>query len=135
MLIIALVFLGVGHIRRSDTSHIDSKDRLKRIDWTGFAINVPMTLCLVLGLQWAGNTYSWANWRIILLLVVAAVLFALFFLVEYRAGDEGMVPMKMLRQRSVSFASLITFCNFAHLAVIAYYVSRHLPFSAGKAKC
>lgn len=135
MLIIALVFFSVGHIRRSDNAHVNSKDRLKRIDWTGFAMNVPMTLCLVLGLQWAGITYSWANWRIILLLVVAAVLLAIFLLVEYRAGDESMVPLKMLRQRSVAFASLITFCNFAHLAVIAYYVSCHSLFTASKAKC
>jgi len=119
------VFFSVGHIRKSENAHINSKDGLKRIDWTGFAINVPMTLCLLLGLQWAGTTYSWANWRIILLLVVAALLLAIFLIVEYRAGDESMVPLNMLRQRSVALASLITFCNFAHLAVIAYYVSRH----------
>ncbi|KAJ5993977.1 hypothetical protein N7451_009701 [Penicillium sp. IBT 35674x] len=122
VLIITLVFFSVGHLRRSDNAHINSKDRPKRIDWTGFAINVPMTLCLVLGLQWAGITYSWADWRIILLLVVAAVLLAAFLLMEYRAGDESMVPLKVLRQRSVAFASLITFCNFAHLAVTAYYL-------------
>ncbi|KAJ5784891.1 uncharacterized protein N7503_010103 [Penicillium pulvis] len=122
VLIIALVFFSVDQIRRSDNAHVNSKDRLKRIDWTGFAINVPTTLCLVLGLQWAGITYSWHNWRIILLLVVAAVLLAIFLLVEYRAGDESMVPLKMLRRRSVAFASLITFCNFAHLAVVAYYL-------------
>ena len=119
------MFFSVGHIRKSENAHINSKDGLKRIDWTGFAINVPMTLCLLLGLQWAGTTYSWANWRIILLLVVAALLLAIFLIVEYRAGDESMVPLNMLRQRSVALASLITFCNFAHLAVIAYYVSRH----------
>lgn len=98
-------------------------DGLKRIDWTGFAINIPMTLCLVLALAWAGMAYSWSNWRIILLLAIAAVLLAIFLIVEYRAGDGSMVPLKMLRQRSVAFASLITFCNFSHLAVIAYYVS------------
>jgi hypothetical protein len=82
-----------------------------------------MTLCLVLGLQWAGTAYPWANWRIILLLAIAAMLFAIFLILQHRAGDESMVPLKMLRQRSVAFASLITFCNFAHLSVIAYYVS------------
>ncbi|KAJ6088810.1 hypothetical protein N7486_010071 [Penicillium sp. IBT 16267x] len=124
VLIIALVFFSVGHIRRRKNAHINSKDGLKRIDWIGFAINVPMTLSLVLGLQWAGVTFSWANWRIILLLVLAALLLAIFLIVEHRAGDDSMVPLNMLRQRSVALASLITFCNFSHLAVIAYY----LPF-------
>ncbi|KAJ5671166.1 hypothetical protein N7507_000293 [Penicillium longicatenatum] len=123
VLIIAVVFFSLGHIRQSGNAH-NSKGSLKRIDWIGFAINVPMTLCLVLALQWAGITYSWGNWRIILLLVIAALLLAIFLIVEYRAEDDSMVPLKMLRQRSVAFASLITFCNFAHLAVIAYY----LPF-------
>ncbi|KAJ5833514.1 hypothetical protein N7474_001825 [Penicillium riverlandense] len=122
--IIVMVFFSIGHIRLPENSHLSCKERLKRIDWAGFTINVPMTLCLVLALERAGTAYSWANWRIILLLAVAAVLLAIFLIVEYRAGDDSMVPLKMLRQRSVAFASLITFCNFAHLSVIAYY----LPF-------
>jgi predicted MFS family arabinose efflux permease len=81
-----------------------------------------MTVCLVLALQWAGTVYSWANWRIILLLAMAFVLLAIFVVVEHRAGDNSMVPLKMLRQRTVAFASLITFCNFATLWVLAYYL-------------
>ncbi|OKL60712.1 hypothetical protein UA08_03986 [Talaromyces atroroseus] len=122
--IIVIVFFSIPHIRRPENAHLGSKDGLKRIDWAGFSINVPMTLCLVLGFQWAGTVYSWANWRIILLLAIAVVLLAVFLIVEYRTGNDSMVPLTMLRQRSVAFASLITFCNFAHLAVVAYY----LPF-------
>jgi MFS family permease len=120
--IIVIIFFSIGHIRRHENAHLSSKEGLKRIDWPGFAINVPMTLCLVLGLQWAGTVYAWTNWRIILLLAIAATLLTIFLIVEHRAGDESMVPLRTLRQRSVAFASLITFCNFAHLAVIAYYV-------------
>jgi predicted MFS family arabinose efflux permease len=127
-----MVFFSIGHLRRPENAHLSSRDGLKRIDWVGFAINVPMTLCLVLGLQWAGTTYSWGNWRIILLLAIAVVLIAIFLIVEYRTGDASMVPLKILRQRSVAFASLVTFCNFAHLAVISYYVS---PFCTSKVKC
>lgn len=122
MVIIVIVFFSIDHIRRPESAHLPIKDGLKRIDWAGFTINVPMSLCLVLGLGWAGTTYSWANWRIIVVLTIAAVLVAIFLVVEYRAGDTSMVPLKMLRQRSVAFASLITFCNFSHLAVVAYYV-------------
>lgn len=121
--IIALVFFSVEHMRHSDNSHGSGKDKLKRIDWVGFLINIPMTLCFILALQWARTVYPWADWRIILLLALAAVLSAFFLFVEYRAGDNSMVPLKMLRQRSVACASLITFCNFSHLSVLAYYVS------------
>lgn len=128
VIIIAIVFFSIGHIRRPENAHLSYKEGLKRIDWAGLAINIPMSLCLVLGLVWAGITYAWANWRIILVLTISAVLLAVFLIVEYRAGDSSMVPLKMLRQRSVAFASLITFCNFAHLAVVACYVS--LPFDS-----
>jgi hypothetical protein len=121
---IIIVFFSIDHIRRPENAQLSGKDVLKRIDWAGFAINLPLTVCLVLGLQWAGTTYAWADWRIILMLTMAGVLLIIFLAVEYKTGDNSMVPLKILRQRSVAFASLITFCNFAHLAVIAYYVSR-----------
>lgn len=120
---IVVVFISVDHLRRPENATLTNKAKLKRIDWIGFAVNVPMALCLVLGLQWAGTTYPWTNWRIILLFVLASVLVVAFLIVEHRAGDASMVPLKMLRQRSVAFSSIITFCNYAHLSVLAYYVS------------
>ena len=89
MATIALVFLSVDDLRRSENAHLSSKDVLKRIDWAGFSINVPMILCLVLGLQLAG-TASWTDWRVIVLLVVAVVLLLLFLIVEHRAGDNSL---------------------------------------------
>lgn len=121
--LIALVFFSVGHMHHSDNAQGSGMDKLKGIDWTGFAINIPMTLCFILALQWGRTVYPWSDWRVILLLALTAVLFASFVFIEYRAGDKSMVPLKMVRQRSVALASLITFCNFAHLAVLAYYVS------------
>lgn len=116
-------FFAVGDIRRPATESRRSEGRLKRIDWAGFAVNVPMALCLVLALQWGGNLYAWSNWRVILLLVLAGLLLPSFLFLEHRAGDGSLVPLKMLRQRTVACASLITFCNFAHLCLLAYYVS------------
>lgn len=59
----------------------------------------------------------------ILLLVLTGVLITVFLLWEHRVGEGSMVPLKMLRQRSVALASIITFCNFSHFAVVTYYVS------------
>ena len=49
--IIIMVFFSIGHLRRPENVHLNSKDRLERIDLLGFATEVPMTLCLVIGLQ------------------------------------------------------------------------------------
>jgi hypothetical protein len=99
----------------------------------GFGISVPMTLTLVLALQWGGTVHAWSNWRIILLLVLAGVFTASFVFWERKVGDNSMIPLKMLKQRSVALASIITFCDFAHLSVVAYYVSMLAVLSASSA--
>lgn len=119
-------FFVVGEIRRPTDETQFGVDRLRSISWAGFAANVPMALCLVLAFQWGGNQYVWSNWRVILLLALAGVLLVSFLSIEHWAGDGGLVPLKMLRQRMIVCASLITFCNFAHLFLLAYYVSRRL---------
>lgn len=121
--VLVAVFFSVDHIRRPEHANKSHKDRLKRIDWAGFAISIPATICLVMALQWGGNIYPWGNWRVILLLVLAAILFLVWLVVEHRAGESGMISLTMLRQRTVAAATLITFCNFAHLCLLAYYVS------------
>jgi MFS family permease len=120
---IVIVFFSIGHLRKADNAHLTNKDVLKKIDWVGFGISMPMTLTLVLALQWGGTVHAWSNWRIILLLVLAGVLTASFIFWERKVGDSSMIPLKMLKQRSVALASIITFCDFAHLSVVAYYVS------------
>jgi MFS family permease len=120
---IVVVFFSIGHLRKSGNEHLTNRDVLKKIDWIGFGISVPMTLTLVLALQWGGTVHAWSDWRIILLLVLAGVLTAFFIFWERRAKENSMIPLKMLKQRSVALASIITFCNFAHLSVVAYYVS------------
>jgi MFS family permease len=120
---IVIVFFSIGHLRKADNAHLTNKDVLRKIDWVGFGISIPMTLTLVLALQWAGTVHAWSNWRIILLLVLAGVLTASFILWERKVGENSMIPLKMLKQRSVALASIITFCDFAHLSVVAYYVS------------
>lgn len=80
--IIVIVFFSIDHLRRPENAHLNRKARLERLDLKGFCIEVPMTVCLILALQWVGTVYSWANWRIILLLRMAFVLLDVFLVVE-----------------------------------------------------
>jgi MFS family permease len=89
---IVVVFFSIGHLRKSGNAHLTNKDVLKKIDWIGFGISVPMTLTLVLALQWGGTVHAWSNWRIILLLVLAGVLTAFFIFWERRAEENSMIP-------------------------------------------
>lgn len=113
----------VHNLQRPENAHLKNTEKLRRLDLTGFAFYVPMMVCLILGLQWAGTEYAWDSWMIILLLILTGVLLIVFLVTEYRAGEQSMFPLTMLRQRSTALSSAFTFCNSAALFVVAYYVS------------
>jgi hypothetical protein len=76
-----------------------------------------------LSLQWGGTVYGWSNPRIITLLTLAALLAFAFLYSQYRAGENGMFPLKLMCQRSVALGAIFTFCMAACLFVSEYYVS------------
>lgn len=81
-----------------------------------------MIICLLLALQWGGLAYSWNNWRIILCFVLFAVLLLAWFLVQYKQGEQGALPIRILRQRSMTGAMLFTLGINGSVFVIVYYV-------------
>ena len=85
---------------------------------------VPAIICLLLALQWGGSTYAWNSARVVALLVVFAVLILGFIVIQYFMQNNATVPPRIIKQRSVAFGALYTFCSGAALFVITYYVSR-----------
>ncbi|OKL60564.1 hypothetical protein UA08_03943 [Talaromyces atroroseus] len=116
------VSVSVDHLHQNADDKPSAAQRLKGLDWYGLAIELPMTICLILALQWAGTTYAWSNWRIILLLTVTGVLVILFFVVEHIGGSNSMISLPILRQRNVAFSCVAGSCNFAGLWVFSNYL-------------
>ncbi|KAJ5094686.1 hypothetical protein N7456_010547 [Penicillium angulare] len=105
--------------------------RLEGLDWYGLVTQLPMTICLILGLQWAGTTYEWSNWRIILLFALIGVLAILFFLAERIGGKTSMISLPLLRQRNVAFSCVVGFCNFAALWILDNYLPLYFQVVRG----
>ena len=62
----------------SDPNQRDLGSRLKqtaRMDWVGGTLVLGAVTCLVLGLQWGGNTKPWSDGAVIATLVLGPVLF------------------------------------------------------------
>lgn len=121
--IILSVFFFVNDIERPENAGLSSCEKLQRVDVLGFLLFVPLTICLILGLQWAGTEYAWDSWRIILLFVLSGFLIFDFLAAEFKRGDNSMFPLNLLRQRSVALGTALIFCNSAVLFVTACYVS------------
>ncbi|KAH8811527.1 putative efflux pump antibiotic resistance protein [Xylogone sp. PMI_703] len=116
------VFFFVHNIQRPEKADLSPREKFQQLDTIGFFIFVPMTVCIILGLQWGGIAYNWSNARIIVLLVLTGTLAMVFLYSQYRAGDNGMFPLKLLRQRSVALGAIFTFCMSACLFVVGYYL-------------
>lgn len=66
--------------------------RLLYMDWLGAGLVLASVTCLVLALQWGGNTKPWNDGSVIACLVLAVVLGAFLVLWQRYLGDKAMVP-------------------------------------------
>ncbi|KAG8168086.1 hypothetical protein KVR01_003775 [Diaporthe batatas] len=95
---------------------------IKRLDPLGTFFCVPAVVCLLLALQWGGATYAWANWRIILLLVLCGVLALAFAAVQIIMPDTASIPPRVIKQRSVLFSVWFTFFIAGSMLMLVYYL-------------
>ncbi|CAK7243483.1 MAG: hypothetical protein STHCBS139747_005008 [Sporothrix thermara] len=95
---------------------------VQRFDLVGTVLIVPSIISLLLALQWAGSTYAWRSWRIIVLMVVFGLCFVAWLAVQLRAGDAATLPLRIVRNRSMAAGMLYMFCTMGLLYPLMYYV-------------
>lgn len=95
---------------------------LRRFDLVGTVLIIPSIVSLLLALEWAGTTYAWNSWRIILLLVVFSVCFVGWATVQFLAGDAATLPLRLVKQRSLAAAMVYMFFTMGFLYPLTYYV-------------
>ena len=97
--------------------------QLKRLDPLGLLFFVPSMVCLVLALQWGGSAYPWSAPRIIGLLVVFAVTFVIFLIVEVLTPETAMAPTRVVANRSVAGAMLFMLLMYGVTMSTVYYLT------------
>ncbi|KAL3430055.1 major facilitator superfamily domain-containing protein [Aspergillus tetrazonus] len=98
------------------------RDRMAMLDLPAFSLFLGSILCLILALLWGGKEYSWKNARIIVLFVLFGVIMVAFMLVQKRKGDDALVPMRILCQRSIAFGMFFSFCTSGTGFILEYYL-------------
>jgi hypothetical protein len=66
--------------------------RTVRLDWVGAILNLAAVTCLVMALQWGGNTKPWGSAAVIVCLVIAAVSAVALVFWERFLGPKAMTP-------------------------------------------
>ncbi|KAI5458958.1 major facilitator superfamily-domain-containing protein [Mariannaea sp. PMI_226] len=106
-----------------DTISLPLTQKILKLDIPGTALVAPGTICLLLALQWGGQTYSWNNWRIILLLTLAGVLLFCFGVVQVLLPATATLPGHFFKNRTV----LAAFCLFIAMSCSNFMAIYFLP--------
>ncbi|KAH8649754.1 major facilitator superfamily domain-containing protein [Tricladium varicosporioides] len=98
------------------------KEKLKFMDFFGTISFVGAICCLLLALQWGGETEPWNSPKIICLFVGSFLLLLAFSYTQWKRGETAIIPLRVLRQRSVLNGALFLFFLGMASIVYAYYM-------------
>ena len=94
------------------------QEKRAHLDPLGAVVLIAAVCCLLLALQWGGTKYAWTNARIICLFILLGLLLIAFSFLQWKLGDRGTIPPRILRQRTVLIGCLYTFMlSMANYAV------------------
>ncbi|KAF2429316.1 MFS general substrate transporter [Tothia fuscella] len=96
--------------------------RLAKLDGTGAALFIPAIIMILLALQWGGTNYAWKSATIVGLFVGGFLLTIIFALWQVHAGDDAMIPPRLITQRTILAACLINFLAMGAVMTSIYYL-------------
>ncbi|KAL5637472.1 hypothetical protein ACGC1H_004034 [Rhizoctonia solani] len=92
------------------------------LDWVGAALCLGFVTCLLLPLQWGGNTKPWNDKVVIALFCVFGVLFLAFLLWERQKGSKGILPLSLFRHRTQIGTCIEAFMIYMAMILATYYL-------------
>lgn len=98
------------------------KQQLLKLDPLGFITFVPSITSLLLALEWGGTEYAWSDPIMIALLTIFAFLFVCFLAAQLWLQENGTVPPRIARQRSIACALWFSFATGGAVTTVAYYL-------------
>ncbi|KAI9731552.1 MAG: hypothetical protein M1834_004672 [Cirrosporium novae-zelandiae] len=98
------------------------KQKLAKVDLLGFSVFLPSIICLLLVLQWGGSEYGWTNARIIVLFILFGLLLAGFVAIQIWKQDGGVLPPRIVTQRSIAFGIFFSLCCSGASFILDYYL-------------
>ncbi len=100
---------------------LDHTRREARIDVAGVLTLGPTLVALMLATSWGGTTFPWVSWQVLGLFALGLVGLALFLRIESRA-DEPIVPLRIFRNRVITFSAIGAFATAMVMFGILIYV-------------
>lgn len=92
-------------------SRLSFRSGLKRLDWLGIATILGVTLLLLLGLNFGGETFPWNSPTVLCLIVFGVITIPLFVLSEVKYARFPIMPMRLFKHPSNMASLLVCFCH------------------------
>ncbi|KAJ7237563.1 putative transporter [Mycena haematopus] len=93
-----------------------------RLDFVGATLIAAAVTCVVLALQWGGNTKPWNDKAVIICFVFSVVLAVAYIAWEIHVGDKAMTPTAIFKSRSIWAILVYSFVARFSLLLISYYI-------------
>lgn len=124
-LIVTLIYL------RLPAPKVALSEKLKNLDYIGILTMPGGTTCLLLALQWGGNTFPWSDGRVIGCFVGAVALFAVFLVNIFKFAKDPLLPAYFFTNRTILAINAAEFCFGANLVGMMYYVPQFFQIIFG----
>ncbi|KAI0411742.1 MFS multidrug transporter-like protein [Xylaria grammica] len=104
------------------TRELPLREKLRRIDAVGTVLFLGLVTSLLLALTWGGQQYAWRDSKIIGLFIGFGLILIVFCFWDWRRGELALIPLRVLRKRSICMGALVLFAYGIVLYVYGYYL-------------
>lgn len=120
--LIVLILLVPSNPPAQDQSDKSLLQRLKSYDPVGTALLVPGLTLLLLALQWGSNGSHWGSAHVVATLVVGIMLILAFLVSQIWAGENGILPPRIMRKRSIAAGSAVSLGFGSTLILVTFFL-------------
>ncbi|CBQ68509.1 conserved hypothetical protein [Sporisorium reilianum SRZ2] len=100
----------------------DMKSKLAKVDYLGILLVLSGSVLMLLGLNWGGQQYAWTSPHVLVTLVLGAVLYIAFGVVEARVAALPLIPMRLFRIGTVCSVLVQTMCTGGIFYLLLFFV-------------
>ncbi|KAI6088752.1 MFS general substrate transporter [Hypoxylon rubiginosum] len=118
----ALAFVVILFFLNLHNPRTKLRDGLMAVDWFGTVSILAVTLLLLLGLDFGGETFPWNSPKVICLLVFGTLVIGFFFYSEKRLAKYPLMPLGMFNDFSNNAVVVVAFTHSMASSAIEYYL-------------
>ncbi|KAF2267078.1 MFS general substrate transporter [Lojkania enalia] len=106
-------------------SHVPLRSRVKEVDLVGALFLISGIVCLLLALQWGGQTYPWKNSKVWGCLLGFGLIISVFICIQIYQKDRATIPVRVFKQQTVLvscvFSAFLSMALYVHIFYLPFY--------------